>query len=198
MALLLYQRGLLILHASAVNINGCATAFMGYPGSGKSSLAAALFTRGHNVITDDVTALDMDNKTVKVFPGFPQLKLSLEVAELLGHDTKDLIVLSELDEKRGYRFVNKFINVPMPLSRIYVLAEEADPGIESLSPQEAVIEFIRHSVPTRFAQPGNAVHLLQCVELAKKAATFRVKRSSSIQVLPDLAKLVEGHIVESS
>src|SRR5262249_21201448 len=42
MAVLLCQRGFLVLHASAVEVDGEAIAFVGASGAGKSSLAAAL------------------------------------------------------------------------------------------------------------------------------------------------------------
>jgi len=198
MALLLYQRGHFVLHASAVNIKGCATLLLGYPGAGKSSLAAALFSLGHEVITDDVSAINIDRETAKIFPGFPQLKLSIGVAKIFGYDSKNLIILDEHDKKRGYRFVNRFSNFSVPVRRVYVVKEEDKPGIERISPQEAVIEFIRHSIPTRFAQPGNASHLLQCISLAKQVDTFRLRRSYSTQKLPTFAKDVEEHIMGKS
>ena len=86
MATLLYQRGLLVLHASAVNVNGEAIAFLGQSGEGKSSMAAAFEAQGYGIITDDVAPIDLDSNIVTVAPGFPQTKLSLEVADTLGYD----------------------------------------------------------------------------------------------------------------
>lgn len=57
MAVLLHQRGFLVLHASAVEIAGRAVAFLGDSGSGKSTLAAALHERGHRLVADDVVAV---------------------------------------------------------------------------------------------------------------------------------------------
>src|SRR5687767_37791 len=51
---LLHQRGLLPLHANAVEIDGKAVAFMGASGEGKSTLAAWFHDRGFNIIADDV------------------------------------------------------------------------------------------------------------------------------------------------
>ncbi len=50
LAVLLYQRGLLVLHASAVRVGRYAVAFMAESGQGKSSTALALHTRGHGMI----------------------------------------------------------------------------------------------------------------------------------------------------
>src|SRR2546425_5228639 len=58
-AALLRVRGYVVLHASAVALDGGATCFLGASGWGKSTLAALLHTRGHAVIADDVAAIDM-------------------------------------------------------------------------------------------------------------------------------------------
>ena len=121
-------------------------------------------------------------------------ELNAEVAELLGFGTNDLVTLGDFVDKRSYRFVNNFVNDPVPISRIYILQEADKPGIESLSPKEAVIELIRHSLPTRFAQTGDASHFQHCISLAKKVNIFRLKRTTTIHELPFLAKIVEEHI----
>ena len=57
-AALALQRGLLPLHASAVNRAGAVHAFTGPSGAGKSTLAASLSGRGLPFFTDDVLLLD--------------------------------------------------------------------------------------------------------------------------------------------
>lgn len=54
LCVLLRQRGLLVLHASCININHKGVAFMGGSGWGKSTLATAFHTKGYDVLTDDV------------------------------------------------------------------------------------------------------------------------------------------------
>ena len=70
---LLHQRGLLPLHANAVEIDGKAVAFMGPSGAGKSTLAAWFHDRGHRVIADDVcvVGLDTDGRPYAA-PGLPR------------------------------------------------------------------------------------------------------------------------------
>src|SRR5262249_24053304 len=76
LAVLLHQRGLLTLHASAVEINGQAAAFIGTKGAGKSTIAAMLHARGHRLIADDIVAMDLtDPQKPLLLPGFPQFKL---------------------------------------------------------------------------------------------------------------------------
>jgi len=195
MALLLYQRGLLVLHASSLNINGSAVAFLGNPGSGKSSIAAALHKNGHEIITDDVSAIDFKGEIIKVFPGYPQIKLSDDVSRSLGYDINSSIKLDKQEEKRGYRVNNRLIESSIELRQIYILTIASDQGIERIPHQEAVKEIIRHSYPTRFAQPENPEHFLKCVNIVNKIPLYRLNRSSSLQALPMLAQLVEENLI---
>lgn len=197
MAVLLYQRGLLVLHGSVVDINGDAVVFLGHSGAGKSSTAAALHMCGHKIIADDVAAINLDTDPATVFPGFPQIKLSSEAAVSLGYDIEPLL-LHPQEEKRGYRITQRFSPEPLLLKRIYVLAEDAALGIEPIRPQEAVIELVRHSRPTTLFHSGGAPHFLQCASLAKKLTIYRLKRPRSLLLLPNLAKLVEEHVARDS
>lgn len=54
LALQLYLRGRTVLHASAVERDGTAVAFLGHSGMGKSTLAALLCAAGARVVSDDV------------------------------------------------------------------------------------------------------------------------------------------------
>src|SRR5256712_12609609 len=71
---LLRQRGLLVLHASAVSVGGEAVAFLGGPGWGKSTTAAALHARGHGVVADDIGAGAPAAGGPGVLPGVPRRK----------------------------------------------------------------------------------------------------------------------------
>ncbi|QDB80206.1 hypothetical protein FE251_13065 [Georgenia wutianyii] len=54
LALQLYLRGNAVLHASAVERDGTAVAFLGHSGMGKSTLAALMCADGARVVSDDV------------------------------------------------------------------------------------------------------------------------------------------------
>ncbi|WP_324649614.1 hypothetical protein [Georgenia sp. H159] len=54
LALQLYLRGSAVLHASAVERDGTAVAFLGHSGMGKSTLAALMCASGARVVSDDV------------------------------------------------------------------------------------------------------------------------------------------------
>lgn len=73
---LLHQRGLLVLHGSAVEIRGQAIGFVGSKGWGKSTTATALHQRGHPLVTDELLVVDLNRDGAPtVRRGSPYLKL---------------------------------------------------------------------------------------------------------------------------
>jgi hypothetical protein len=199
LAMLLYQRGMLVLHASAVALAGNGVAFLGFSGWGKSTTAAALHTRGHGVIADDMVAVQMDDAGEQpiVWPGFPQLKLWPEAATSLGVPPESLITLHHTYVKRARKAEENFSSAPLPLKRLYVLAEGDAQSIEQLPPQDAVIELVRHSFGTRLlsSQPSGA-HFSRCASLAKRLPVHRLTRPRLLDELPMLAQLVEQDVLQ--
>jgi hypothetical protein len=196
-AFLLLQRGNLVLHASAACIYGKAAAFLGKPGAGKSSLAAALYQIGHTILVDDVAAVDLNANPVSLTPAFPQIKLDKIAAESLGIELKTLIELEEEEEKRGFRFAERFLTSNQHLSKIYILSGKNDQIFQRLSPQEAVVELIRNSYPTRFAQAGGANHFLQCTQLVKRVPVYRLMKPSNLKDLSKFAASLADHIISA-
>jgi hypothetical protein len=193
LALLLHQRGRLVLHASAVSIDGEAVAFLGGQGWGKSTTAGALYARGHAIVADDVVALNTDEASGRmVYPGFPQLKLWPEVAATLGDEPEKLPRLHPLHEKRAYSAARGFSTKPLALRCLYVLAEGAGAQVEDLEPQAAFLELVRHTYTARVLDIHRAPsHFLQCANLAAKVPIRRLKSQRSLAALPGLATLVE-------
>lgn len=122
----LSRRGRLVFHASAVEVDGCAIAFMGASGRGKSTLAAAFATAGFPFLTDDGLFVEVANGAASVVPGHPSLRLWGDSGEaLLGpepglEDGKSRIL-------SGDRIAH--CTTPRPLRRIYLIDEADDAGI---------------------------------------------------------------------
>lgn len=200
MAFLSYQRGLITLHASAVEVNGSVVAFVGESGAGKSSTAAAMQARGHTIVTDDVLPVKQDGNSASVYPTFPQLKLSPEVAASLGHNVESLLVLHPQLYKLGHRVADKFSHTSLPIQSIYVLAEGDRLMVESLSPQQALIELVHYSYGVRALQQivNSRAYFSQCVELLKKVNAYRLYRPLVLSSLPDFAAFIEDHALNHS
>jgi hypothetical protein len=197
MAVLLYQRGRLVLHGSAAAIRGSAIVILGPSGRGKSSLVAALHARGHGIVADDVTAVSAGMGSATAYPGFPQLKLRPKVAAALGYDPRSLLPIHPRVKKLAYRRSRGFPRQPIPLKGIYVyrLAKGGGPDIVPLRPQAILLELLRYSYGMRSLLQAErlAAHFLQCAELAGSVPTYRLRASRSLAALPDLARFVEAH-----
>lgn len=76
LGIILYQKHFFLLHASAVKLNTGVGVFIGTPGAGKSTIAAALATQDYTVIADDLVAIEItQNQDFQVLPAFPQIKI---------------------------------------------------------------------------------------------------------------------------
>jgi hypothetical protein len=193
LAILLFQRGYLVLHASTVRVDGRAVAFLGEPGAGKSSTAAALVRQGHGLLADDAAALQSCSPPALVVPGFPRLRLSPQVAQALGYAVEALVPAGPTDDKLILPADGAFEPEPAALERVYVL-ERGDPfQIEPLPASQAVVHFIRHSVPVRFLLPGDPAHLDHCLRLARWLPAFRLTIPAGLSHLPELARKIESH-----
>jgi len=87
LAAVLRHRGLLVLHANAVQVADGVVVIGGDTGSGKSTTGAILIRRGCRMLSDDVTALRPGAAPgmVEVVPGAAQTHLVRDAAEVLGH-----------------------------------------------------------------------------------------------------------------
>jgi hypothetical protein len=197
LGVLLHQRGLLALHASAVAVAGKAVAFLGAAGWGKSTMAAVMHRRGHNLLADDITAVEPSTGRSWVYPAFPQLKLWPESIIALGDDPAALPRLVHNREKRSRRTTRGFSSVPLPLKQIYVLAEGRTQEIEPLQPQQALMELVGHSYVSRLLEyVGASAHFLRCASIAKAVDMRTLKRPRSLCSLSQVAQLVEEDLAQ--
>jgi hypothetical protein len=196
LAVLLHQRGFLVLHASAVKVSGGAVAFVGDKGAGKSTMAAAMHARGHELVADDIVAIDTAGATPMAYPGFPQLKLFPESAAQLVDDATALPRLHPEFEKRAARIGSRFAADPLPLRAVYELIAGEAERIETPPPQQAFMQLVRHSylLSLLSATGASEAHFRQAVSVATRVPVGRLVRRRSLDELPKVAKLVEQQV----
>lgn len=146
MALLLQQRGLYPLHASAVQIGSTAVVFAGDSGAGKSSIGLALRQRGHRILADDIGALECRSGTTSLWQGpgsirsWPDALTSIGVApdayEPLHDGTAKKLVVLDQAETEG-------VENPR-VSRIYALRKSPSIERRALEGLEKVLTLLRH------------------------------------------------------
>jgi hypothetical protein len=196
--ILLHQREQIVLHASAVEVNGQAVAFCGSSGAGKSTLAAALAQQGYRLLTDDVCAITLSPGVAPiVHPDGRQLKLWAEAIDEL-----------ELKQSRGERVRNcleKFYveprdatTEPLPLGAVYVLREALPshvPGIERPNVVDAALLLRYHAyrplLVIRFEQKLHYFHA--AARIANQHGIFLLTRPLEFAAMPEALSWLEQH-----
>jgi hypothetical protein len=199
--ILLHQREQIVLHASAVRVNGKAILFCGPSGAGKSTLAAALSRRGYPLITDDFCAVTVDETGIPmVHPDGRQLKLWAQAIEEL-----------DLTESRGVRVrsrLEKFYVDPgdahgeaLPLGAVYALREARPPlapGIERPNAANAALLLRRNAYrPKLVTRMGQKVlYFHAAVTVANNAGIFHLTRKLDFAAMPAVVSSLERHWLE--
>jgi len=158
--LTLSHRGVPLLHASAVVVDGRTIAFVGPSGSGKSTLAASFVDDGVLVMADDALALERQDgwwarpsyPGVRVWPdAFAALGRGVDGRHTLLSPLRGSVprgprrVASYTDKRRlGPRHGVRCCRQAAPVARIYVLTAEtvADPIVAPLSRRDAVMSLV--------------------------------------------------------
>jgi hypothetical protein len=203
--ILLHQREQVVLHASAVRVNGRAVLFCGSSGAGKSTLAAALAQRGYPLVTDDFCTLTVDDQDRKqaaplVHPDGRQLKLWAQAIERL-----------DLAQQRGERVrasLEKYyvepgdvFTEPLALGAVYALREARPPhapGIDKPNVVDAALLLRRNAyrplLVRRLDQKANYFHA--ATTIANVAGIFHLTRALDFAKMPEVIGSLERHWLE--
>lgn len=123
---LLYQRGSIILHASAVEHKGHCIAICAPSGTGKSTLAGALCRMGCRLVSDDVTSITLNSSDLSmpplVQPDGRCLKLyDVAIDQLEFSARRQQAVQTNID--KYYVEPPAALSTPCPLKAVYILRD---------------------------------------------------------------------------
>lgn len=202
LALWLERRGVPTLHASVVAISGRAVAFLGVPGGGKTTAAAALIAAGHELLVDDLVATRIDGDRVMVDHGYPLLRLwPAQADHFLGSHT-EYPRLHPFYDKRlvaiGERF-GRFRAAATPLARIYLPQrhlEDHEARIEPVASGEALLTLVAnsflHEAVHRLGLAGARLPYLSSV--LSRTPPRRLRYPSGFDRLPELVDAVTADL----
>jgi hypothetical protein len=126
-------RGLEVLHASGVVVDGRAVLFAGAPGAGKSSLAAALLHRGAALLSDDVIALESREGVLVAHPGAALLHLQAVEHERLSEREREALGAPTAFPHKP-RYHPRVSASPTPLGELFLLERSVHgPPVERLA-----------------------------------------------------------------
>ncbi len=193
MGLLLQQRGFYCLHASSVRVGDGAIAFAGDSGTGKSTLAHAMQTRGHPLVTDDIAAIDVAQSVPLVYPGHAALRLWPQGMTRDGTDPCQFEALHAATDKRLFPLdESDCAREPLALDRVYVLATGEREEVEELTGLAGILALLRHCLfPDLLSTVSGPTALMQqCVRIARHTRVFRLHRRDDLDALPALTALL--------
>lgn len=184
----LIQQGAVVIHASAVVVDGQVIAFAGPSGRGKSTTASAFVADGYELLTDDVlpvTPRPGDSRPM-VPPGYPRLSIDNRVAATLGFD-------HATGGADGVAVEERFTGRSHPISTVYLLTDGSQVATTPLSTQAAIFGLLRASYPLYDAANATAHqrHLDACGRLARTVDVCRLTRPRSLDRLDELVGAVK-------
>lgn len=186
LGIVLHRRGWLVLHGSAVEVDGQAVVLLGQKGAGKSTTAAALLARGHRLLTDDLVAVDVDGQP-QCAPGPTQMKLWPASAEALGLGGEIQPFVEGLD--KGVWFGAHASPRPVPVAAVCSLAWGDALDLSPLAGARAFGAVFEHVYAPRFL--GAAAGRSLTGPTARLCALARVLRLTRPPRLAELGRAVD-------
>lgn len=183
-----YFRGLLPLHASAVEINGKAVAFCGDSGAGKSTTSAIFQQAGYPIIADDIVALQRtEDVRFHAHPGPAISKLSPESVELTNCPTNGSeFLIEKYHINSGLWTEKKTIN----LAALFILEIDEHTMDLQITPLKGIEKttsimryLYRHYRIAKFELEAQINQL--CIELSLQISVFKIKRPRDRPIAPN-------------
>jgi hypothetical protein len=196
--LVLSKLGKLVFHASAVEVDAGAVAFVGESGRGKSTLAASFAVSGCPFLTDDGLVVEPSVTGFAALPSHPSIRLWEDSEAALLPPAARRAPPVHYTAKARFLADDElaFCAVPRPLRRVYFLGEGSAEQIElqRLSPAETVVEWVKHSFLLDIEeQPRLASHFDQVVALANQPIHYRLDYPRHFDQLAAVRQAILAH-----
>jgi hypothetical protein len=191
----LHQRGITPLHGSAISQAGCAVLICGQSGAGKSTTAAALASRGYSILTDDVSALTIQDQNVVLSPGYPQLKLWRNSMEHFQLPSRDYQQIRPTIAKHAVPVRADFESEPRPVLAMFWLNKQAisSPRLRELK-GFARLRAVQANVYRKKYSNCRQRNFSQCAELSRRLAIFELTRPESDNTIEAVADIIEASL----
>lgn len=202
MGIILYQRGLFLLHGSAILLNGKANVVVGTPGAGKSTTAAAFWSAGQTLLSDDLVAISFYDGLPYVLPSLPHFKVWEKTVDGLGIDRNLL--------RRSFEGSTKYLHVqdlesfpfdPIPLSKITLLkSPEYQENIKTFTPLNVHSEMVKHfPLPSSLLQ-GDYLknHFSEAITLSKTVKLEIIDRPEGFENLKAFVNSRINEVISTS
>ena len=195
---LLQQRGLVTLHAAAVQWRAGAVLLLGPSALGKSSLAAALVQRGHALLADDITAVALDaNGRPLALPAYSRQRLWAQTLDRMNWRRRAGAKVRR-DLEKHWVCAERHCAEPQPVLAAIALGIHGRPeiDIEPLSCGDAFWELSENTHRKRAADAmgRTATHFRTITAMARRVPMLQATRPWRPFLLAELAARVDAHL----
>ena len=205
MGALLYQRRILPLHGSCLNIKGNGVIITGESGAGKSTLAAALCKNGYKMLTDDVSAIVFDEeKNPSVIPAYPCQKLWEDAINQMNLEQKKKILNRIAQGQHKYSVFNQeyFEDNERKLSVVFELIsyKNREVLIKEITGSQKLTVLLKNTYRRIVAEAMNLNewHFIQCAQIASCIKSYQIFRPEQIHMEEEIANLMLEKIDEAN
>ena len=192
---LLWQRGFTVLHGNAIRIGDGVAICVGHSGAGKSTLAAEFARRGHDIISDDVVAIDGN---VTTMPGIGRIKLWQKSLDHFEIQSETLPRIRKGEDKFSLKFTPADYQSPLPVRWIFVLQPEEclAPSIEPLQASRGLSALLEHSYRGELIRDLGLQksHFINCTKILSEANVAKIRRPLSGFQIRELYEAIVAYV----
>jgi hypothetical protein len=193
----------LVLHASAVDLNGMGVAFVGESGRGKSTLAASFASAGARFLTDDGLYLEWKEDQCWIIPSHPSIRLWDDSQNALISESVTMAPALDFTSKSRFMAGDEiaYCDEPRPLRRVYFLGagDVTSLVVERLRPAEAMLELAQNFFLLDMnEQEVLARHFDGLCRLAALPVYFRLDYPRYYEDLPSVRETITQHAFDVS
>jgi hypothetical protein len=186
-----------VFHASAVELDNVAVAFVGPSGFGKSTLAASFASCGHRFLTDDALVLRRSGERHAVIPSHPSLRLRDDACNALLPSVSWPVAAPALRGKMRFAAGLALAHCAdhRALHRVYFLGE-GGPGltITRMGPAETFVRLLKNSFLLEIEERSSiAAHFDRLVQLAQQPVHFCLEYPRRFAELHRVRSLIARH-----
>jgi hypothetical protein len=192
--------GELVIHASAVVVDGGTIAFLGPTGLGKSTLCASFCDQGFSLVTDDSLLLKTEDERIMAYASYPGLRLWSDSVAMLSEAPAGLSQVAHYTDKKFLNVTDSslaFGEEATPLHAVFVLAPPEDHltiTIEPIPSRDIAIEILKAAFtldsPDKHRLKQDFLHFTR---IANMIPFYRLSYPRDPSRLPEVRRAILNH-----
>ena len=196
---LLFQRGYLCVHGSALAYKNRAFIVSGPSGSGKSTTALELLKLNDILfLSDDICPLKKVGSQHLLFPGPPWQKVCNDVMER--EPGFDYSYLEESGGKYGRHLFEKYVTTPLPICAMFIITKADCPNvrIEELNGQQKLKAFTQNLFRGELLNILGVTpqRMIQMLEIINGFSIYRIYRPLQGDTLKNVTDIIKEHLAK--